>query len=107
MSRGFRKFAAEFGATTGWPACTSRAPWRSWPSAECSICRLRPPDSGPSTIRSSIPAPPSMLFRNSRARQRVFTSDLWGGYMIYRLYPRTKVFVDGRSDMYGEAFAKK
>lgn len=30
----------------------------------------------------------------------LYTSDQWGGYLIYRLYPHTKVFVDGRSDFY-------
>src|SRR5207248_3845 len=36
---------------------------------------------------------------------RTFHSDLWGGYLIYRLGPRgAKVFVDGRSDFYGSEF---
>jgi hypothetical protein len=34
---------------------------------------------------------------------RVFTSDQWGDYLIYRLYPEIQVFVDGRSDFYGAA----
>jgi hypothetical protein len=32
---------------------------------------------------------------------RVFTSDQWGDYLIYRGWPRQKVFIDGRSDFYG------
>ena len=32
---------------------------------------------------------------------RVFTTDQWGDYLIYT-NPQTKVFVDGRSDFYGE-----
>ncbi len=24
----------------------------------------------------------------------------WGGYLIWRLRPKTKVFIDGRSDVY-------
>ena len=39
--------------------------------------------------------------------QRVFTFDQWGDYLIYRLYPRTKVFMDGRSDYYGSDFNQK
>ncbi len=31
----------------------------------------------------------------------VFSDDEWGDYLIYRLYPRTRVFIDGRSDFYG------
>jgi hypothetical protein len=38
---------------------------------------------------------------------RIFTFDQWGDYLIYRLYPRTKVFVDGRSDYYGDDFETK
>ncbi|MEP7338126.1 MAG: hypothetical protein ABI977_10315 [Acidobacteriota bacterium] len=29
-----------------------------------------------------------------------YSNDQFGGYLIYRLYPRFKVFVDGRSDFY-------
>jgi hypothetical protein len=32
---------------------------------------------------------------------RVLTSDQWADYLIYRLYPRQRVFFDGRSDFYG------
>jgi hypothetical protein len=32
--------------------------------------------------------------------------DYWGGYLIYRLYPRTLVAVDDRHDLYGEEFFK-
>ncbi len=31
---------------------------------------------------------------------RMFSHDQFGGYLIYRLYPHFKVFVDGRSDFY-------
>jgi hypothetical protein len=39
----------------------------------------------------------------SPAGVRVLTSDQWADYLIYRLYPRTRVFFDGRSDFYGES----
>ncbi len=32
---------------------------------------------------------------------RLFTHDQWGDYLIYRLYPEVKVFMDGRTDFYG------
>jgi hypothetical protein len=31
---------------------------------------------------------------------QMYSSDQFGGYLIYRLYPQFKVFVDGRSDFY-------
>ncbi len=36
----------------------------------------------------------------------VFSPDSWGGYMIYRLYPESKVVLDDRHDFYGESFLR-
>jgi hypothetical protein len=33
---------------------------------------------------------------------RVFNHYDWGGYLIWKLYPSTRVFVDGRADLYSE-----
>ena len=41
------------------------------------------------------------------ASAHIFTSDQWGDYLIYRLYPRMRVFIDGRSDYYGADFEQK
>jgi len=41
------------------------------------------------------------------AGARVFTSDQWADYLIYRFYPRHKVFFDGRSDFYGPSIGKQ
>ena len=51
--------------------------------------------------------PTEMIHRHSElmATGRLLTTDQWGDYIIYSFYPRQKVFVDGRSDFYGEAFA--
>jgi hypothetical protein len=38
---------------------------------------------------------------------RIFTTAEWGGYLIYRLYPDVRVFIDGRSDFYGGDFGRK
>jgi hypothetical protein len=37
----------------------------------------------------------------------MYNSYAWGGYIIYKGYPRYKVFVDGRADMYGTEFMKQ
>ncbi|HUA62749.1 MAG TPA: hypothetical protein VML19_28590 [Verrucomicrobiae bacterium] len=36
----------------------------------------------------------------------VLSTDFWGGYLIYRLYPRKQVVVDDRHDLYGERLFK-
>lgn len=40
-------------------------------------------------------------------RGRMFNTYHYGGYLIYRLYPAQQVFIDGRADMYGDAFVKE
>jgi hypothetical protein len=31
----------------------------------------------------------------------------WGGYLVWRLYPEQAVFIDGRADVYGDAFIEE
>ena len=38
---------------------------------------------------------------NQPGTEPVFSTDAWGGYLIYRLYPGRKVVVDDRHDLYG------
>lgn len=35
---------------------------------------------------------------------KIFNSYNWGGYLIWRLFPENKVYIDGRCDMYGSSF---
>jgi len=44
---------------------------------------------------------------NLLVNARVLTRDQWADYLIYRYYPRHKVFVDGRSDFYGEELGRQ
>lgn len=53
------------------------------------------------------PAQALEVLRRAPAARRVFANDEWGDYLIYQLYPRSKVFVDGRSDFYGRTFEEK
>ena len=43
---------------------------------------------------------------HSEDAHRIFAQDQWGDFLIYRLYPATKVFIDGRSDFYGDKFGE-
>jgi hypothetical protein len=38
---------------------------------------------------------------NQPSTEPVFSTDAWGGYLIYRMYPERKVVVDDRHDLYG------
>ena len=33
---------------------------------------------------------------------RIFNHYDWGGYLIWKVYPSTRVFIDGRADLYGQ-----
>lgn len=44
--------------------------------------------------------------RDLLSNARVFTSDQWADYLIYRNYPRQRVFLDGRSDFFGPEIAE-
>ncbi len=58
---------------------------------------------------------PSEMFPSAMVHQhaglmasgRLLTTDQWGDYIIYSFYPRQKVYVDGRSDFYGEKLGQE
>jgi hypothetical protein len=37
----------------------------------------------------------------------MFNEFNWGGYLLYRLYPHQRVFIDGQTDFYGEALSRE
>jgi hypothetical protein len=53
-----------------------------------------------------FPVQAAELITRRDIREPIFSPDNWGGYLIYRLYPQTKVFVDDRHDFYGAEFLK-
>jgi len=46
------------------------------------------------------------FLEHSGVKVPVLSPDYWGGYLIYRLYPPTRVVIDDRHDFYGEPFLK-
>ena len=53
-----------------------------------------------------FPVEAAEVIAQSDIREPIFCPDQWGGYLIYRLYPQTKVLVDDRHDLYGDQFFK-
>ena len=47
------------------------------------------------------------FLQQSGSHDPVFSLDSWGGYLIFRLYPETKVFIDDRHDFYGDAMLRE
>jgi hypothetical protein len=55
-------------------------------------------------IRESLPVGAVQFIRDNGITGRMFNNYDFGGYLIHRLYPQQRVFIDGRADMYGDAF---
>jgi hypothetical protein len=51
-----------------------------------------------------LPAGAADFIAKHHPGTRVFATDQWGGFLIYRFNGRQKVFIDGRSDFYGRQF---
>jgi hypothetical protein len=78
-----------------------------WPAVFiCVLALLDKPLHWPADFPSQL-FPTAVVHRHAAmlASGRLLTTDQWGDYIIYTFYPRQKVFVDGRSDFYGEDFA--
>jgi hypothetical protein len=55
----------------------------------------------------NLPVQAAAFIKEVGLRGNMFNPNEFGGYLIYALFPDYKVFVDGRADMYGEAFMKR
>jgi hypothetical protein len=38
---------------------------------------------------------------------KMFNNFIWGGYILYRMFPQELVFIDGQTDFYGETFTRE
>lgn len=51
-----------------------------------------------------FPVKASEFLKGEKISGKMFNNDEFGDYMIFSLWPEYRVFMDGRSDMYGEKF---
>jgi hypothetical protein len=58
------------------------------------------------TLKTIIPVQATDFVARNHIQGRMFNAYHYGGYLIYRLFPAQKVFIDGRADMFGDAFVK-
>jgi hypothetical protein len=47
------------------------------------------------------------FMRAQNPPQPIFNDYGWGGYLIWKLYPDYRVYIDGRADVYGDAFMEE
>ena len=58
------------------------------------------------SLNTIIPVKATDFIQREGIEGRMFNTYHYGGYLIYRLYPQQRVFIDGRADMYGDASIK-
>jgi len=56
----------------------------------------------PTTEATSYPAAAVDFIEKENLPQPIFNEYVWGGYLIWRLYPKYRVSMDGRADVYGD-----
>lgn len=54
-----------------------------------------------------IPVKAAEFIRTTGITGRMFNEYRFGGYLIYQFYPRQRVFIDGRADLFGDQFLKE
>jgi hypothetical protein len=59
---------------------------------------------GSETLDNVFPVKATDYVVENNLKGRMFNEYGDGGYLIYRLAPQRKVFIDGRADMYGDSF---
>ncbi len=52
----------------------------------------------------NFPAAAVAFLEREHPPEPIMNSYNWGGYFIWKLYPKYRVFMDGRADVYGDAF---
>jgi len=57
----------------------------------------------PATEAGHFPAAAAAFVLGREPPGPILNDYNWGGYLIWRLYPRYRVFIDGRADVYGNA----
>ncbi len=56
------------------------------------------------TEATAFPAAAVAFLEKDHPPEPIMNHYNWGGYFIWKLYPQNKVYIDGRADVYGDAF---
>ncbi len=61
----------------------------------------------PVTEAKEFPAAAVDFIRSQRPPQPIHNEYIWGGYLIWKLYPDYRVYIDGRADVYGDRLVEE
>jgi hypothetical protein len=65
------------------------------------------PGAAEKAARASLPVDAISYVQDQRPSGPMFNSYNWGGYLLFMLWPDYPVFVDGRTDLYDDAFLRE
>jgi hypothetical protein len=54
--------------------------------------------------RATFPTEAVAIIQNQKPPPSLYNSYSWGGYLVWKLYPDYRVYIDGRADVYGDDF---
>jgi hypothetical protein len=57
--------------------------------------------------QDALPAKAVQFIQDHHPAGPLFNSYNWGGYLIYKLWPDYPVYIDGRTDLYDDAFIRR
>ncbi|MCL4295144.1 MAG: hypothetical protein KJ077_05430 [Anaerolineae bacterium] len=57
--------------------------------------------------QEGLPAKAVQFIEENQPAGPLFNSYNWGGYLIYKLWPAYPVYIDGRTDLYDDAFIRR
>lgn len=57
--------------------------------------------------QESLPVKAVHFIQENKPAGPLFNSYNWGGYLIYKLWPAYPVYIDGRTDLYDDAFIRR
>ncbi|MGB8507409.1 MAG: hypothetical protein WCD76_03310, partial [Pyrinomonadaceae bacterium] len=55
----------------------------------------------------NFPVAAAVFIRENKLPSPIYNEYGWGGYLIWNLYPDYRVYIDGRADVYGDAFMEE
>jgi hypothetical protein len=61
----------------------------------------------PATESQKFPTAAVAFIIAERPPQPIYNDYIWGGYLIWRLYPDYPVYIDGRADVYGDKLVEE
>jgi hypothetical protein len=71
------------------------------------IASYTQPNTANRFISNKFPVKATDWLKANPQEGKMFNNFIWGGYILYRMWPEQTVFIDGQTDFYGEALTRE